>query len=76
MALAAVAGHCVAIVKMRVLEKLIPNQSLFSLNGTRLSLAKLYVTHSKDERGSESGFRILSNLFILNNMAERVGLKT
>jgi hypothetical protein len=47
----------------------------FSLNGTHLSLAKLHVTHSKDKRGSENGFRILSNLFILNNMAERVGFE-
>jgi len=47
----------------------------FSLNGTRLGLAKLHVTHSKDERGPESGFWILNNLFILNNMAERVGFE-
>jgi hypothetical protein len=54
------------------IEKLIPNQSVFSLNGTPLRIATLRVTHSKDERGPESGFRILSNLFIVNNMAERV----
>ena len=47
----------------------------FSLNGTPLRIATLHVTHSKDERGPESGFRILSNLFILNNMAERVGFE-
>ena len=29
----------------------------FSLNGTRLRIATLHVTHPKDERGSESGFR-------------------
>jgi hypothetical protein len=46
-----------------------------SLNGTPLRIATLHVTHSKDERGPESGFRILSNLFILNNMAERVGFE-
>jgi hypothetical protein len=46
----------------------------FSLNGTPLRI-ELHVTHSKDERGPESGFRILSNLFILNNMAERVGFE-
>jgi hypothetical protein len=46
-----------------------------SLNGTPLRIATLQVTHSKDERGPESGFRILSNLFILNNMAERVGFE-
>src|SRR6202030_940258 len=45
------------------------------LNGTQLRLAKLHVTHPKDERGSESGFKILTNLFILNNMAERVGFE-
>ena len=45
----------------------------FSLNGTHLGLAKLHVTHSKDETDPESGFMILSNFFILNNMAERVG---
>ena len=46
----------------------------FRLNGTHLGLAKLHATHSQDERGPEIGFRSLSNLFILNNMAERVGL--
>ena len=44
-----------------------------SLNGTHLGLAKLHVTYSKDKAGSESGLRILGKLFILNNMAERVG---
>jgi hypothetical protein len=33
------------------------------------------VTHSEDEAGSESGSMIPSNLFILNNMAERVGFE-
>jgi hypothetical protein len=47
----------------------------FSLNGTPLRIATLHVTHSKDERGPESGSMILSNLFILNNMAERVGFE-
>ncbi len=45
----------------------------FSLNGTPPRIATLHVTHSNDERGPESGFRILGNLFILNNMTERVG---
>jgi hypothetical protein len=44
--LAAVAGHCVTIVSVRVLGKLIPNQSVLTLNGTQLRLAKLHVTHS------------------------------
>ena len=57
------------------IEKLIRNQSVLALTGTRLRIATLHVTHSKDERGSESGFRIPSNLFILNNMAERVGFE-
>ena len=48
----------------------------FSLNGTHLGPAKLHATHSKTKRGSESGFSILSNLFILNNMAERVGFES
>src|SRR5580704_17407861 len=47
----------------------------FSLNGTRLRIATLHVSHSKDEGGPESGFEILSNLFILSNMAERAGFE-
>jgi hypothetical protein len=47
----------------------------FSPNGTHLSLEKLHVTHSEDETGPESGSGIPSNLFILNNMAERVGFE-
>jgi hypothetical protein len=39
---------------MRILEKLIPNQSVFA-NGTHLGPAKLHVAHSKDETGPESG---------------------
>ena len=47
----------------------------FSVNGTHLGLAKLHITHSKDETGPESGFGILINLFSFNNMAERVGFE-
>jgi hypothetical protein len=47
----------------------------FNLNGTHLGVAKLHVTHSKDETRPESGFRILSNLFIFNNLAERAGFE-
>jgi hypothetical protein len=47
----------------------------FSLNGTPVRIATLHVTHSKDERGSESGLKISSNMFILNKMAERVGFE-
>jgi hypothetical protein len=38
LALAAVAGHYVAIVKMRVLEKLIPNQSVLALTARTCAL--------------------------------------
>ena len=55
------------------IEKLIPNQSDFILNGTHLGPAKLHVAHSKGKTGPASGLGILSNLFILNNLAERVG---
>jgi hypothetical protein len=44
-----------------------------------LGYAKLHVTHSKDETGPREwammSLRKLSNLFILNNMAERVGFE-
>jgi hypothetical protein len=46
-----------------------------SLTARKCALQNCNVTHSKDERGSESGFRILSNSLILNNMAERVGFE-
>jgi hypothetical protein len=58
------------------IEKTNPQSVSFSLNGTQLRLAKLHVTHSKDETGPASGFRSLGNSFILNNMAERVGFYT
>ncbi len=51
------------------------NQPILALNGTHLGPAKLHVTHSKDDIGLESGLRILSNVFILNNLAERVGFE-
>jgi hypothetical protein len=53
---------------------LVPYQSVLALTD-RPAPAKLHVTHSKDERGSESGFRSSVNLFIFNNMAERVGFE-
>src|SRR5580704_1766503 len=57
------------------IENLLARSLCFSLNGTHLGLPRLHVTHSKDERGSESGLRIPSNLFIFNDMAERVGFE-
>jgi hypothetical protein len=36
--MAAVAGHCVTIVKVRVLEKLIPNQSVLALTARTWAL--------------------------------------
>jgi hypothetical protein len=57
------------------IEKTNPQSVSFSLNGTQLRLAKLHVTHSKDETGPARGFRSLGNSFILNNMAERVGFE-
>jgi hypothetical protein len=64
-------GHRPGPAKFLLRRSKTDSQSVgFSLNGTPLSPAKLYVTHSKDERGSQSGFRIPSNLFILNNGGE------
>jgi hypothetical protein len=40
---------------LRRSKKLIPKSASFSLNGTQLRLAKLHVTHSKDETGPASG---------------------
>src|SRR5260370_28927058 len=37
------------------IEKLIPNQSVSSLNGTHLGRAKLHVTHSKDQPSAATG---------------------
>jgi len=59
------------------IEKTNSQSVSFNLNGTQLRLAKLHVTHSKDETGpcewAMTKLRDYSNLFILNNMAERVG---
>jgi len=57
------------------IEKTNPQSVSFRLNGTQLRLAKLHVTHSKDETGPARGFRSPGNSFILNNMAERVGFE-
>ena len=47
----------------------------FSLNGTHLALQNCMSLICKDERGPESGLIIMSNLFIFNNLAERVGFE-
>ena len=60
----------------RPIENLLPNLLLLALTQHAPGPSKTtHVTHSKDERGSESGLRILSNLFIFNDMAERVGFE-
>jgi hypothetical protein len=55
------------------IKKLIPNQSVLALTARTWALQNCMPLIPKTKRDSESGFRILSNLFILNNMAERVG---
>jgi hypothetical protein len=55
------------------IKKLIPNQSVLPLTARTWAWQNCMPLIPKTKRGSESGFRILSNLFILNNMAERVG---
>ena len=57
------------------IKKLIPNQSVLALTARTWALQKCMPLIPKTKRGSESGFSILSNLFILNNMAERVGFE-
>jgi hypothetical protein len=57
------------------LKKLIPNQSVLGLTARTLALQNFMPLIRKTKRGSESGFKIISNLFILNNMAERVGFE-
>jgi hypothetical protein len=54
------------------IKKLIPNQSVLALTARTWALRPLI---PKTKRGSESGLMILSKLFILNNMAERVGFE-
>jgi hypothetical protein len=73
--LAAVPGHCVTVVSVRVLGKLIPNQSVLALTARTWALQNCMSLIQKTKEVLESGFRILSNLFILNNMAERVGFE-
>ena len=46
----------------------------FSLNGTQLRHANCRSLIPKDERGPESGLKILSNLFILNKSGGESGI--
>jgi hypothetical protein len=57
------------------IEKLIPNQSVLALTARTFSLQNCMSLIPNDETCPESGFGILSNLFILNNLAERVGFE-
>ena len=47
----------------------------FSLNGTQLRHANCRSLIPKDERGPESGLKILSNLFILNKSGGESGIR-
>jgi hypothetical protein len=57
------------------IEKLIPNQSVLAFKGTHLALQNRMSLIPKTKQALESGSGILSKLFILNNMAERVGFE-
>jgi hypothetical protein len=57
------------------IEKLIPNQSVLGLTARTWALQNCMSLIPKDETGPESGFTNPRNLFILNNMAERVGFE-
>jgi hypothetical protein len=82
--LAAVAGHCVTggrtdlgVQNFRPspIEKMIPQSVGFSLNGTHLALAKPHVTHSKSRNRPCEWVYKSQHLFILNNLADRVGFE-
>jgi hypothetical protein len=60
--LGAVAGHCVTIVKVRVLEKLIPNQSVLALTARIWALQKCMSLVPKKKLAPESGFGVLKQL--------------
>ena len=57
------------------IEKLVPNQSVLGLTARTWALQNCMSLIPKDETGPESGFMNPRNLFILNNMAERVGFE-
>ena len=72
------AGHCVTIVKVRVLEKLIPNQSVLAVRARTWALQNCMSLIPKDETSpARAKMRLITprNLFILNNIAERVGFE-
>jgi hypothetical protein len=82
--LAAVAGHCVTGGRTDLglqnfrpspIEKMIPNQSVLALTARIWALQNCMSLIPKAETGPASGFISLSNLFILNNLAERVGFE-
>jgi hypothetical protein len=55
------------------IRKLIPNQSVLALTARTWVLQNCMSLIPRTKRGPESGFKIMGNFFILNNMAERVG---
>ena len=56
-------------------RKLIPNQSFLALTARIWALQNCMPFIPKTKEVPESGSRIPANLFILNNMAERVGFE-
>jgi hypothetical protein len=75
LSLAAVAGHCVIIVKVRVLEKLIPNQSVLALTAHTLALQNCMSLIPKMKKVLRVGLGFWATCLFLNNMAERVGFE-
>ena len=78
------AGHCVTggrtdpglqNFRPSPIEKMIPNQSVLALTARIWALQNCMSLIPKAETGPASGFISLSNLFILNNLAERVGFE-
>jgi hypothetical protein len=53
--LAAVAGHCLTIVEVRVLEKLIPNQSILALTARTWALQNCMSLIPKTKHALQSG---------------------
>jgi hypothetical protein len=54
------------------IKKPIPNQSVLALTARTWALQNYMPLIPKTKEVLETGFRIFCNLFILNNMAERV----
>ena len=57
------------------IEKLIPNQSALGLTALKCALKSCMSLIPKTKQAPESGLGLLSNSFILNNLAERVGFE-